>query len=304
MGTSIYKHDLSVDKDYCGCENCTDILVKSRPDVIQGIHESFLAVGADCVETDSFGANKLVLAEFGIADQTFELAKAAADVARAACKKFSTPDKPRFVIGSIGPGTKLITLGNTDWDAMLDSYREQIRGLLAGQPGPWGKAGVDALVIETCQDILQVKCTINAALEALRERGLTTDDVLIGGLRHDRDDRHDACRHRASRPRPRACGQRILSLGLNCATGPTEMAEHVHWLGKHWLGGPPLRGGSSRIVSVMPNAGLPILVDGRTEYPLKPQTARRCSASTSMGRCASSALLARRRSTSQQLTKW
>ena len=96
MGTSIYKHDLSVEKDYCGCENCTDILVKSRPDVIQSIHETFLAVGADCVETDSFGANKLVLAEFDLAAQTFELAKAAADVARAACKKHSTSDKPLY----------------------------------------------------------------------------------------------------------------------------------------------------------------------------------------------------------------
>src|SRR4029453_18172037 len=116
MGTSIHQHDLDVQRDYCGCENRTDILVKSRPDVIQGIHESFLAAGADCVETDSFGANKLVLAEFGITEKTYELNKLAAEVAHAACAKFSTRDKPRFVVGSMGPGTKLITLGNTTWE--------------------------------------------------------------------------------------------------------------------------------------------------------------------------------------------
>src|SRR5262245_57318964 len=98
MGTSIHQQPLDVGKDYCGCENCTDILVKSRPDVIQGIHESFLAVGADAVETDTFGANKLVLAEFDITDKTRELNKLAVDVARAACRNFETSDRPRFVI--------------------------------------------------------------------------------------------------------------------------------------------------------------------------------------------------------------
>jgi 5-methyltetrahydrofolate--homocysteine methyltransferase len=264
MGTSIYKQDLSVEKDYCGCENCTDILAKTRPDVIQGIHESFLAVGADCVETDSFGANKLVLAEFDLTDQTFELAKAAANVARAACKKHSTSDKPRFVIGSMGPGTKLITLGNTGWAAMLDSYREQVRGLLAGEPAPWGKAGVDALIIETCQDILQVKCAINAAIEALKERGLTTDDVPIMASVTIETTGTMLVGTSIEAAATALAGYPILSLGLNCATGPTEMAEHIHWLGKHWRGG-------SRIVSVMPNAGLPVLVEGRTEYPLTPQ---------------------------------
>ncbi len=264
MGTSIYKHDLSVEKDYCGCENCTDILVKSRPDVIQSIHESFLAVGADCVETDSFGANKLVLAEFDLTAQTFELAKAAADVARAACKKHSTSDKPRFVVGSMGPGTKLITLGNTDWATMFDSYREQVRGLLAGEPAPWGKAGVDALIIETCQDILQVKCAINACLEALKERGLSTDDVPIMASVTIETTGTMLVGTSIEAAATALAGYPILSLGLNCATGPTEMAEHIHWLGKHWRG-------NGRLVSVMPNAGLPVLVEGRTEYPLQPQ---------------------------------
>src|SRR6185369_10089069 len=122
-------------------------------------------------ETDSFGSNRLVLSEFGIAERAFELSKAAATVARSACAKFSTPDRPRFVAGSMGPGTKLITLGNTDWDTMLASYREQAAGLLAGTPAPWCKAGVDVLIIETCQDLLQVKCAVNAALAALADRG-------------------------------------------------------------------------------------------------------------------------------------
>ncbi len=272
MGTSIHKHDLDVQKDYCGCENCTDILAATRPDVIQGIHESFLAVGADCVETDSFGSNRLVLAEFDIAERTFELSKAAANVARAACAKYSTSDKPRFVLGSMGPGTKLITLGNTDWAAMLDSYREQARGLLAGEPAPWGKAGVDALIIETCQDILQVKCAINAVLEALKERGLTTDDVPIMASVTIETTGTMLLGTSIEAAATALAGYPLLSLGLNCATGPTEMAEHVHWLGKHWnLGSPTLRGGSPRYVSVMPNAGLPVLVDGKTEYPLTPE---------------------------------
>ena len=272
MGTSIHKHDLDVQKDYCGCENCTDILVRSRPDVIQSIHETFLSVGADCIETDSFGANKLVLADFDIADRTFELSKAAADVARAACKKHSTSDKPRFVVGSMGPGTKLITLGNTDWPTMLDSYREQARGLIAGEPGRWGnvsgKAGVDAFIIETCQDILQVKCAINAVIAALAEKGLTPHDVPImvsvtietTGTMLLGTSIEAAAMALSQYP--------ILSLGLNCATGPTEMAEHVHWLGKHFGG--PGAAGHERRVSVLPNAGLPVLMNGKTEYPLKP----------------------------------
>ncbi|MBX3406828.1 MAG: methionine synthase [Phycisphaeraceae bacterium] len=264
MGTSIHQHDLDLEKDYLGCENCTDILVKTRPDVIQGIHESFLRVGADVVETDTFGANRLVLAEFEIAEKAFELNRLAVDVARAACEKVEAEDgRPRFVAGSMGPGTKLVTLGNTDWDTMLASYREQAMGLLAGTPrkGARPGAGVDLFIIETCQDILQVKCAVNAVLSALHERGLTIDDVPImvsvtiettGTMLVGTSIEAAAAALR---------GYPILSLGLNCATGPTEMGEHVAWLGKHWRGE----------VSVLPNAGLPVLVEGRTEYPLKPE---------------------------------
>ncbi len=263
MGTSIYSRNLDVHADYCGCENCTDILVKTRPDVIQDIHESFLKVGADCVETDSFGASKHVLGEFGLTDQCRALNTMAAEVARAACDRHTTKDKPRFVIGSMGPGTKLVTLGNTTWETMLDSYREQARGLLDG--------GVDAFIIETCQDLLQVKCAINAVLEALKERGKTTDDYPIMVSVTIETTGTMLLGTEIAAAATALSGYPICSLGLNCATGPTEMAEHIHWLGKHWPGmkssgmvGPPR-------ISVIPNAGLPILVEGRTEYPLKPE---------------------------------
>ncbi len=261
MGTSIFQRKLSVEHDYCGCENCTDILARTRPDVIGEIHESFLAVGADCVETDTFGANKLVLGEFGLTPETRSLNKMAAEVARAACRKHHTSDKPRFVLGSMGPGTKLITLGNTDWDTLHDSYREQARGLLDG--------GIDAFLIETCQDVLQIKCALNAVLAALAEAGKTHEDVPImasvtietTGTMLVGTSIEAAATILAEYP--------ICSLGLNCATGPAEMADHIAFLGKHW----GAQGGGvngPRAISCMPNAGLPVLVEGRTEYPLQP----------------------------------
>jgi len=254
MGTSIHACEDCGANDYLGRDNCTDILVKSRPDVIQRIHESFLAVGADVVETDTFGSNKLVGAEFDpeMVEWTRELNRLGAQIARAACEKFATKEQPRFVAGSIGPGTKLVTLGNTTWEFMLDSYREQAMGLIDG--------GVDCFMIETCQDLLQVKCAINACLDALAQRNMshldiplmvsvtmeTTGTMLLGS--------DIAAVVNALKPFP------IASLGLNCATGPVEMAEHVAYLCKYW----------DRAVSVVPNAGLPALVEGRTEYPLQP----------------------------------
>lgn len=256
MGTQIHKVDLSVEHDYCGCENCTDILAKTRPDVIQAIHERYLEAGADVIETDSFGASKLVLAEFGIADRTYEIARAAAEVAKAAATKHSCRDKPRFVAGSMGPGTKLITLGNTTWDAMLDSYRECARGLIDG--------GVDLLIIETCQDLLQVKCAINAALAALADKNKSSLDIPIMASVTIESTGTMLLGTAIEAAATALAGYPIISLGLNCATGPTEMTEHVHWLGKHWRS-------STRHLSVMPNAGLPVLHEGRTEYPLRPQ---------------------------------
>jgi len=259
MGTSIFARNLSVEHDYCGCENCTDILVRTRPDVIQEIHESFLEAGSDCVETDSFGASRHVLAEFGLADECYALNKRAGEVARAACDRHSTADRPRFAVGSMGPGTKLLTLGNITWEEMHASYREQARGLLAG--------GVDAFIVETCQDLLQVKCAINAVLDALGEAGKTPEQVPIlasvtvetNGTLLLGSEIAAVAHALASYP--------IVSLGLNCATGPVEMTEHVRWLGRHW---PAMGARRGRAISVMPNAGLPVLVEGRTEFPLAP----------------------------------
>jgi len=253
MGTSIHACGCSLEHDYLGKENCSEILLSTRPETIQGIHEAFLDAGCDCIETNTFGANALVLADFDIPERSRELNRIGAQVARRACEKFQTTGRPRFVLGSMGPGTKLLTLGNTTWPEMLASYTEQAMGLIEG--------GVDALQIKTCQDLLQVKCAINACLSALEQSGKshleipifvsvtieTTGTMLLGT--------EIAAAAEALRGYP------IASLGLNCATGPAEMTEHVRWLTEHW----------DRAVSVIPNAGLPELVDGEPSYPLGPE---------------------------------
>src|SRR4051794_33630716 len=132
MGSNLQTRTLDLVKDWWNQENISEVLNFSRPDVIQEIHEAFLAVGCDAVETNTFGANKIVMAEADMADRVFENNVAAAKIARAACDKFETPGRPRYVVGSIGPGTKIITLGMTDWETMEASYYEQVKGLLAG----------------------------------------------------------------------------------------------------------------------------------------------------------------------------
>lgn len=252
MGTAIHARDLDTERDYRGKENCTEVLVESRPDVILDIHEGYLLAGADAVETDTFGANKLVLAEFDLAPETYALNKRAAEIAREACARHATPDRPRFVIGSMGPGTKLITLGQTTWEVMLDSYAEQVRGLIDG--------GADALLVETCQDILQTKCALNACFDALRERGKTPDDVPVLASVTIETTGTMLLGTEIAAAAEALRGYPILSLGLNCATGPLEMTEHVQWLSKYW----------DRPISVYPNAGLPILQDGKAHFPLTP----------------------------------
>lgn len=255
MGTSLQSCPDCHTDDWMGRENCSEILTRSRPDMIGAIHESFLEAGADCVETNTFGANLLVGAEFDdeIVAMTRELNREGAEIARAACDRFATDSKPRFVLGSMGPGTKLVSLGHTDWDLMLASYAEQARGLLDG--------GVDAFYVETCQDLLQVRCAVNACLTALAERDRSVEDVPImvsitieatGTMLLGTD---IAAAVDALRMLP------IASLGLNCATGPVEMTPHVSFLCKHW----------DRHVSVIPNAGLPVLLDGQASYPLTPR---------------------------------
>jgi 5-methyltetrahydrofolate--homocysteine methyltransferase len=253
MGTSIHPLPLDLETDYLGRENCTEVLVLTRPEVIQGIHESFLAAGADVIETDTFGANKLVFAEFDLVERTREINRRAAEVARAAADRHSTSDRPRFVAGSMGPGTKLLTLGHTTWRDMLDSYFEQARGLIEG--------GADILVVETCQDILQAKCALTAALRAIDGCGKTPDEIpLLASLTIETSGTMLLGTEIAAAAEILK-GFPIFSLGLNCATGPLEMTEHVKWLSRHW----------ARPISVIPNAGIPALVDGKADFPLQPE---------------------------------
>lgn len=249
MGTSVHQYDLPL-SDYDGRENCTEILVLTRPDVIRKIHASFLEVGCDAVETNTFGANKIVLTEFDLMPQTYEINRKAAELARDAARQYHTEQKPRFVVGSIGPGTKLPSLRHTTWDVLEDSYAEQVRGLLDG--------GVDVLLLETCQDILQIKAALAGIERAMNEKNRrvpimvqvtmeTTGTMLVG------TDMAAAMVALEAYPQ-------VVSLGLNCATGPQEMSEHVRYLGESW----------PRYISVLPNAGLPQLVDGHPHYPLSP----------------------------------
>ncbi len=249
MGTSIHGHDLSL-ADYDNHENCVDIVTLTRPDVVLGIHRSFLAVGCDAVLTNTFGANKVVFSEFGIAHKTYEVNKRAAELAKQACAEFDKPSQPRFAVGSMGPGMKLPSLLQTTWDELLDSYTEQARGLIDG--------GVDAITIETCQDILQAKAAIVAATDAMIEKKRpvpifctvtieTTGTMLIGT-------------DIAAAVVALQVYDQVVGIGLNCATGPQEMSEYVRYLSGH----------CDRLLLVKPNAGLPQLVDGKPHYALTP----------------------------------
>ena len=162
MGTNIQFRNLTAD-DYWGKEGCNELLVLSRPDVIADIHAAFYGVGCDVVETDTFGSTRIVLAEYGLEDRTKELNLAACKVARDVAAQFSTAGRPRFVAGSIGPTTKLPSLGHITWDAMLAAYVEQAEALIEG--------GVDVLLVETCQDILQAKCAVAACFDAMQKAG-------------------------------------------------------------------------------------------------------------------------------------
>lgn len=249
MGTSIHALNPTME-DYRGLENCCEILNVTRPDLIERIHREYFEVGADAVETNTFGGAKLTLNEFGIADQCYEINLRAAEIARRAAEAHSTAARPRFVIGSVGPGTKLITLRQTDYDTMLDSYCEQCRGLLDG--------GADVLLIETCQDILQSKTALHAARLAMEKTGRrvplmcqvtmeTTGTMLVGT-------------DIAAALTVIEAYAEVDVIGLNCATGPQEMSEHIRYLSRY----------CSRRLSVLPNAGLPQLAGGKTHFPLTP----------------------------------
>lgn len=246
MGTMIQGYNLDSDA-FEGLDGCNEFLVLSKPNLIAEIHSKFLEVGADAVETNTFGSAPLVLAEYGIAERSYEISKKAAQIAREVADQFSTSSWPRFVSGSVGPGTKLVTLGQISYNDMFVGYSTQIRGLIDG--------GVDLIQIETCQDILQIKCAVNAARTTMRDlkRQIpicvqitieTTGTMLLGT--------ETAAALVVSESLP------IDIFGLNCATGPDLMQEHVRFLGSS----------SSRPVSVLPNAGLPRNEGGKVVYDL------------------------------------
>lgn len=245
FGSRIQAMTLDVEKDYWDKENCTDVLNLSRPDIVRGIHRDYFAAGADMVETNTFGGSPITLAEFELQDKALEINRRAAEIAREAAESFSD-GRPRFVLGSIGPGTKLPTLGHIGYQALEDAFAVQAEGLLSG--------GVDAVLIETCQDTLQIKAAVNGVKRIKADFPIfvqvtveTTGTLLVGA---------DIA---AAATAIQALD--VPLIGLNCATGPQEMAEHVKWLSQNWPG----------LLSVQPNAGLPELVDGKTHYPLSPQ---------------------------------
>src|SRR5664279_900988 len=247
MGTQIFARQPTME-DYgsAALEGCVDLLTERRPQWIREIHESYLRAGADAVETNTFGANPLVLGDFGLSAKAYDINVQAAGIAKEVARSF---DRPRFVIGSVGPGTKLITLGHVSYADLLASYRVQMEGLLDG--------GADAILIETCQDLGQIKVAVRAAREAMaaKQRKLpiwvqatveTTGTLLVGS---------DIATVLTS---VEPLG--IDVLGLNCATGPDEMHQHLQTLCE----ASPFR------ISCLPNAGLPMNVGGQVVYPLDP----------------------------------
>ena len=246
MGTMLQAANPSLD-DFQGLEGCNEILNISRSDIVKAVHREYLDVGVDAIETNTFGANFANLAEYGIEDRIYELALAGAHLAREVADEYSTPAKPRFVLGSMGPGTKLPTLGHTTYALLREAYETAARGLIDG--------GADALLIETTQDLLQAKAAVNGARRSIdaAERDIiliaqvtveTTGTMLLGS--------EIGAALNALEPLG------IDVIGLNCATGPAEMSEHLRALSQ----------GSSAQISIMPNAGLPILGKDGAEYPL------------------------------------
>ncbi len=249
MGTMLQAADPSLD-DFQGLEGCNEILNVTRPDVVRSVHEAYLDVGVDCVETNTFGANLPNLAEYDIPDRITELAAAGARIARDAADSYSTAKAPRFVLGSIGPGTKLPSLGHAPFADLRDAYQACCVGLVDG--------GADALLIETCQDLLQAKAAVLGAQRALAATGAdlpilvqvtveTTGTMLVGS------------EIGAALTALEALG--VDALGLNCATGPAEMSEHLRHLARH----------ARVLLTCMPNAGLPELTSDGARYPLTPE---------------------------------
>ncbi|GHH47431.1 methionine synthase [Streptomyces umbrinus] len=247
MGTMLQAQDPTME-DFENLEGCNEILNLTRPDIVRSVHEAYFAVGVDCVETNTFGANHAALAEYDIAERVFELSESGARIAREVADEFTaSTGQQRWVLGSMGPGTKLPTLGHAPYTLLRDAYQRNAEGMIAG--------GADALLVETTQDLLQTKASVIGARKALDTLGVdlplivsvtveTTGTMLLGS--------EIGAALTALEPLG------IDMIGLNCATGPAEMSEHLRYLARH-----------SRIpLSCMPNAGLPVLGKNGAHYPL------------------------------------
>ncbi|MHC3462626.1 methionine synthase [Streptomyces flavovirens] len=250
MGTMLQAQDPTLD-DFQNLEGCNEILNVTRPDIVRSVHEEYFAVGVDCVETNTFGANFAALGEYDIPERVFELSESGARIAREVADEFTaSTGQQRWVLGSMGPGTKLPTLGHAPYVKLRDAYQQNAEGMIAG--------GADALLVETTQDLLQTKASVIGARRALEATGAdlpvicsvtveTTGTMLLGS--------EIGAALTALEPLG------IDMIGLNCATGPAEMSEHLRYLARH-----------SRVpLSCMPNAGLPVLGKDGAHYPLSPQ---------------------------------
>ncbi|XGV96707.1 MAG: methionine synthase [Leptolyngbya sp. BL-A-14] len=254
MGTSLQTQNLTAE-DFGGAEyeGCNEYLVFTKPEAVAKVHHDFLAAGADVIETDTFGATSIVLAEYDLADQAYTLNKAAAELAKKVAAEFSTPEKPRFVAGSIGPTTKLPTLGHIDYDTMKATFAEQAEGLYDG--------GVDLFLVETAQDVLQIKAALNGIEEVFTKKGdrrplmVSVTMELQGTMLVGSD---VTAMLSILEPFP------IDILGLNCATGPDRMADHIRYLSAN----------SPFVISCIPNAGIPENVGGHAHYKLTPMELR------------------------------
>ncbi|GAA2347606.1 methionine synthase [Streptomyces cuspidosporus] len=248
MGTMLQAQDPTLE-DFQQLEGCNEILNITRPDIVRSVHTEYFQAGVDCVETNTFGANHAALGEYEISDRVFELSEAGARVAREVADGFAADGRPRWVLGSMGPGTKLPTLGHAPYTVLRDAYQANAEGLIAG--------GADALLVETTQDLLQTKAAVLGARRALDATGTdlpvicsvtveTTGTMLLGS--------EIGAALTALEPLG------IDMIGLNCATGPAEMSEHLRYLARH-----------ARVpLSCMPNAGLPVLGKDGAHYPLTP----------------------------------
>jgi len=252
MGVSLQAANLSID-DWGGAnfENCSENLLYTRPDVVEKVHTSFLDIGCDVIETNSFGGSEVVLTEFGIADKTYDVNKKAAELAKRLTNDYSTHDHPRFVAGSIGPGTKLPTLGHITYRDLKDAYVEQVRGLVDG--------GSDVLLVETCQDLLQTKAALAAIFEHFEKtktRIPVMAQVTIEVFGTMLNGTEIGAALTALEPFP------IDVIGMNCGTGPKHMTDSFRWLCEN----------SPLPVSILPNAGLPEVKDGQQYYDETPES--------------------------------